>query len=60
MPEITLETFLSQIGTFFTTAIGWMGDVLEVVVANPALLVLVIAMPVAGFAIGLLNRLIRM
>lgn len=61
MAEVTtLEAFLSQIGTFFTTAIGWMGDVLEVVVANPALLVLVIAMPVAGFAIGLLNRLIRM
>lgn len=61
MAEVTtMEAFLTQIGTFFTQAIGWMGDVLEVVVANPALLVLVIAMPVCGFAIGLLNRLIRM
>lgn len=60
MAEVTMETFLTQIGTFFTQAIGWMGDVLEVVVANPALLILVIAMPVCGFAIGLLNRLIRM
>ena len=55
-----MATFLSDVGTFFTQAITWMGDVLDVVVENPALLVLVIAMPVCGFAVGLLNRLIRM
>ena len=58
--ETTMATFLPEIGTFFTQAITWMGDVLDVVVENPALLVLVIAMPVCGFAVGLLNRLIRM
>lgn len=61
MAEVTtMEAFLTQIGTFFTTATSWMGDILEVVVANPALLVLIIAMPVCSFAVGLLNRLIRM
>lgn len=60
MPEFTMEAFLAEVGKFFTTSISWMGEVFEVVTSNPALLVLVIAMPVCGFAIGLLNRLIRM
>lgn len=60
MAEGAMSAFLGNIGTFFTQAITWMGEVLTVVVDNPALLVLVIAMPVCGFAVGLLNRLIRM
>lgn len=60
MAEGALTAFLTEIGTFFTQAITWMGDVLEVVTSNPALLVLVLAMPVCGFAVGLLNRLIRL
>ena len=60
MPEGAMSAFLSDIGVFFTQAITWLGEVLEVVVANPALLVLVIAMPVCGFAVGLLGRLIRL
>lgn len=53
----TMAEFLSDIGTFFTQSITWMGDVLNVVVENPALLVLVIAMPICGFAVGLFNRI---
>lgn len=61
MPEaITMESFLSEIGTFFTQSITWLGDVLDTVVANPALLILVVAMPIVGFAVGLLSRLIRL
>ena len=60
MAEGAMTAFLTEIGTFFTQAVTWMGDVLDVVVENPALLVLVIAMPVCGFAVGLLGRLIRM
>lgn len=60
MAEGEMSAFLTEIGTFFTQAVAWMGDVLDVIVSNPALLVLVIAMPVAGFAVGLLSRLIRM
>ena len=60
MPEaVTMEAILTQVGTFLTQAITWMGDVLETIVSEPALLLMVIAMPVAGFAVGLLNRLIR-
>lgn len=55
-----MTTFLNTIGTFFTKAIEWLGDVLDVVVANPALTVMVLAMPIVGFAVGLLARLIRL
>lgn len=60
MAEGAMSAFLTEIGTFFTQAVTWMGDVLNIVVENPALLVLVIAMPICGFAVGLLSRLIRM
>lgn len=60
MAENAMSEFLTQIGSFFTQALTWMGDVMDVIIADPALLVLVLAMPVCGFAVGLLNRLIRM
>lgn len=60
MAEATMSSFLTEIGTFFTQAMTWMGDVLDAVVANPALTVLVLAMPICGFAVGLLSRLIRL
>lgn len=60
MAEGAMSAFLTEIGTFFTQSVTWLGDVLNVIVENPALLVLVIAMPVVGFAVGLLSRLIRM
>lgn len=61
MPEVTaMEAFLSNIGTFFTQSTTWLGDVLDIVTENPALTVMVIAMPVVGFAVGLLGRLIRL
>lgn len=60
MAEGAMTAFLSSIGEFFTQCITWLGNVLDVVTENPALLVLVIAMPVVGFAVGLLGRLIRL
>ena len=55
-----MEALLSGIGEFFTQSISWLGQVLTTVTGNPALLILVIAMPVIGFAVGLLARLIRL
>lgn len=60
MAEGAMSAFLTEIGTFFTQSVTWLGDVLDVIVSNPALLVLCIAMPVVGFAVGLLGRLIRL
>lgn len=60
MAENAMSTFLTNIGTFFTQAIDWLGDVLTTITNNPALTVVVLAMPICGFAVGLLSRLIRM
>lgn len=60
MAEGAMTAFLTSIGEFFTQSITWLGNVLEVVTENPALLVMVIAMPVVGFSVGLLSRLIRL
>lgn len=57
---VSMADFLNTIGAFFTQAITWLSSVLDVIVTSPALITLVIAMPVCGFAVGLLNRLIRM
>ncbi len=55
-----MATLLGDIGTFFTQSITWLGDVLDVVTGSPTLLVTVVAMPIVGFAVGLLSRLIRL
>lgn len=60
MAEGTLATLLTNIGSFFTSALGWLGSALDTVTGDPALFVMVIAIPVAGVAIGYLNRLIRL
>lgn len=60
MAEGAMSAFLTEIGTFFTQSVTWLGDVLDVIVANPALMVMVLAMPIVGFAVGLLGRLIRL
>ena len=51
---------LSYIGTFFTQCVTWVGDILDVIAGNPLLLILCVGMPVVGFAVGLLGRLIRL
>lgn len=57
MAEGALATFLGNIGTFFTQAISWMGNVLTTVTSSAPLTVLVLAMPICGFAVGLFNRI---
>lgn len=60
MAEGAMANFLGDVGTFFTQAVTWMGDVLTEVTSTPALMVMVLAMPIVGFAVGLLSRLIRL
>lgn len=55
-----MSTIVTDIGTFFTGAIDWVGDVIQVVVENPLLMCLVVAVPLSGWAIGALKRLIRL
>ena len=56
----SLTSFLDLIGTFLTAAITWMSGVLASVTSSPPLTVLVLAIPISGFAVGLLSRLIRL
>ena len=60
MAEGTMTAFLENIGTLFTQSIDWLSAVLDTVVASPALTIMVLAMPIVGFAVGLLSRLIRL
>lgn len=55
-----MSALLTDIGTFSTQSVTWLGNILTTITGNPALLILCIAMPVIGFSVGLLNRLIRM
>lgn len=57
MTEGAMTAFLTSIGEVFTQAMTWTGDVLDFIVTNPATLVMCLAMPIIGFACGLLGRL---
>ena len=59
MAEGAMTAFLSNIGLFFTQSFTWLSSVMETVSKDPALTVLVLAMPIVGFAVGLFNRLVR-
>lgn len=55
-----METVISNIGTFLTAAVGWMGDVAAFVVSEPIILLLAVVVPLSGWAIGGLKRLISL
>lgn len=55
-----MAAFLGEIGTFFTQAISWLGTVLNTITGSAPLTVLCLAMPICGFAIGMLRRLVRL
>lgn len=58
MAEGAMAAFLTDIGTFFTESISWLTEVLTTITSSAPLTVLVLAMPICGFAIGMLKRLI--
>lgn len=55
----TMATLLTNVGSFITAAVGWMSEFVEPITTNPVLFIFVIAVPLVGLGIGLLNRLIR-
>ena len=58
-----MSSLLETVGTFVTSAIGWMGDFLSAITANntggAVLTTFVVAVPLVGLGIGLLKRLIH-
>lgn len=55
----TLATILSDIGSFVTSAITWIGDFVDCIVENKLLLAFVIVAFV-GLGVGLIKRIIRL
>lgn len=56
------EGFTSMLGdvtTFITSAVGWMEEFITPILNTPILFTFVVAVPLVGLGIGLLNRLIR-
>lgn len=68
---MSLTTMLTNVGSFITQAITWMGSFLAqitgvttsdagvVSINNPVLFIFVICIPLVGLGVGLLNRLIH-
>lgn len=54
-----MATIISDIGSFVTAAVGWMGDVAAFVVSEPIVLLLAVVVPLSGWAISGLRRLIN-
>lgn len=58
MEPYTLTQLMSDIGTMFSTAIDWVGDVAATIVEHPILLATA-AVGFIGLGVGLYKRLTR-
>lgn len=57
METVTVASLMTSIGSVFTAAIGWVGDVGVAVAAGPILLLAVVGLPMCGLGIGMFKRL---
>lgn len=53
-----MSTIINELGTVFTAAIGWVGDVAETVESTPMLLLFAV-IPLVGLGVGMFKRLIN-
>lgn len=53
-----MEALLSAIGSVFTSAIGWVGEVAATITEQPILLLACVGIPLCGLAIGMFKRLL--
>ena len=60
MEVSTITSALAPISEFLTASLGWIGEVVTTVAGEPYLMVLCFGMPIVGFAVGLLRRLISL
>ena len=60
MAEGALTSILAALSEFFTWCLGLFGDIIDVIVSNPILLIVVLGMPICGFVFGLIGRLFRL
>ena len=55
-----MSVFISQIGAVFDASITWMTQLLGLIMANPPLTTICVALPICSYVCNLLNRLIRL
>lgn len=60
MEAATVETVMAQGYSFFQNIVSFFSDILSVVASNPILFIMVVGIPLAGFSVGLLRRLISL
>ena len=58
--EVTLATLLGYVTSFVTSAISWVGSWVSAIADNPILVLACVAVPLAGFGIGAIRRLMRL
>ena len=56
---MSVETILNAVGIFMGKAAVWVTDVADLVINEPLLLIMVVAVPLVGLGVGLLRRLIN-
>lgn len=55
---VTVGTLIENVGTVFTSAIGWVGEVAAEIAAQPILLMACVAIPLCGIGVGMFKRLL--
>lgn len=55
---VTVATLLTSVGTVFTEAIGWVGDVAATIAGQPILLLACVGIPLCGLGVGMFKRLL--
>lgn len=55
-----MEALLTSVGSFFTQIVEWATMLINLITTNPVLLIMCVAMPIVGFVVGWLSRLIRL
>lgn len=53
-----METILTDVGTVFTSAVGWVGKVATTIAGEPVLMLFCVAVPLVGLGVGLFKRLL--
>ena len=54
-----MEAIMTGVGTFFESAIGWVGQLAGVISEQPILLIMCVGVPIVGVCAGYLCRLFR-
>lgn len=54
-----IASLQSMIRELIQSALGWVGAFLDKITDNPILFIFVVAVPLVGLGVGLLNRVIR-